>query len=192
MPRWSARAPSPRPSRTVSRFADGDTTAALAPNLEGTIKSAVGMPTKIGCGRVLITLFSAHAAEVRPLAGKFLQMMERQTLDDNDEVSKSYARATSYILRVAPDSAKERFCARFTDMYFNAEDEVRRRKVADVIVVLSETSADQFAALSGTLLPFAYFASHDVDEYTRAAFARTWENHAGTARSVSWHLTEIR
>lgn len=173
------------------RFADGDTTAALAPNLEGTIKSAVGMPTKIGCGRVLITLFSAHAAEVRPLAGKFLQMMERQTLDDNDEVSKSYARATSYILRVAPDSAKERFCARFTDMYFNAEDEVRRRKVADVIVVLSETSADQFAALSGTLLPFAYFASHDVDEYTRAAFARTWENHAGTARSVSWHLTEI-
>src|SRR5690606_17426641 len=27
--------------------------------------------------------------------------------------------------------------------------------------------------------------------YTRAAFARTWENHAGTARSVSWHLAEI-
>ncbi|MBE3044975.1 hypothetical protein IMZ48_20935 [Candidatus Bathyarchaeota archaeon] len=173
------------------RFADEETTAALAPNLEATIKSAVGMPTKIGCGRVLGTLFSAHGAEVRPLAAKFLQMMERQTLDDNDEVSRSYARAASYMMRVASSASKERFCSRFTDLYFNAEDEVRRRKVADVIVVLSETSADQFAALSGTLLPFAYFASHDVDEYTRAAFRRTWDSHAGTARSVAWHMEEI-
>ena len=173
------------------RFADGEAMAAFAPNLEATIKSAVGMPTKVGCGRVLVTLFSSHAADVRPLAARFLQVMERQTLDDNDEVSRSYARATSYILRVAPDAAKERFCSRFTDLYFGAEDEVRRRKVADVIVVVSETSADQFAALSGTLLPFVYFASHDVDEYARAAFGRTWGSHAGTARSVAAHIREI-
>lgn len=173
------------------RFADGETMAALALNLEGAIKSAVGMPTKVGCGRVLVTLFSSHATDMKPLAPKFLQMMEKQTLDDNDEVSRSYARATSYIVRVAPETAKERFCTRFMDLYFNAEDEVRGRKVADVIVVLSETSADQFAALTGTLLPFAYFAAHDVDEYTRAAFTRTWENHAGTARSVAWHVGEI-
>ncbi|SPN96704.1 related to ECM29 protein [Cephalotrichum gorgonifer] len=173
------------------RFADADTLAAFAPNLEATIKSAVGMPTKIGCGRVLITLFSAHVADVRGLAARFLQLMERHTLDANDEVSKSYARATAYIVRAAPDAAKERFCTRFTDLYFNAEDEVRRRKVADVVVALSETSPDQFAALGATLLPFAYFGSHDVDEYTRTAFSRAWGSHAGTARSVAWHVKEI-
>ena len=173
------------------RFVDEETLVELAPTLEATIKSALGMPTKIGCSRMLITLFSTHANSMRPLAARFLQLMEKQTLDANDEVSKAYARAAAYIIRSAPSAAKEKFCEKFIDLYFNAEDERRRQKVADVVVALSKTSPDQFTSLASLLLPFAYFASNDVDEYTRTAFGVAWDQHAGGSRTVAWHLKEI-
>ncbi|KAL2887176.1 Proteasome component ECM29 [Ceratocystis lukuohia] len=58
------------------RFADGPTIEALYPNLEATIKSAIGMPTKIGCGRVLGTLFTRHAMDVKPMSGKLMTLLE--------------------------------------------------------------------------------------------------------------------
>ncbi|CAI4216164.1 unnamed protein product [Parascedosporium putredinis] len=155
------------------RFVDDETLVELAPTLEATIKSALGMPTKIGCGRMLITLFSTHINAMKPLAARFLQLMEKQTLDINDEVSKSYARATAYIIRAAPADAKEKFCLKCIDLYFGAEDERRRQKWPTL------------------LLPFAYFASNDVDQYTRTAFGVAWDQHAGGSRTVAWHLSEI-
>ncbi|PKS06331.1 hypothetical protein jhhlp_007079 [Lomentospora prolificans] len=173
------------------RFVDDETLTELAPTLEATIKSALGMPTKIGCSRMLITLFSTHANAMRPLAARFLQLMEKQTLDANDEVSKSYARAAAYIIRAAPADAKEKFCTKCLDLYFSAEDERRRQKVADVTVALAKSAPDQFTSMASLLLPFAYFASNDVDQYTRTAFAVAWDQHAGGSRTVAWHLPEI-
>lgn len=173
------------------RFVDDETLVELAPTLEATIKSALGMPTKIGCGRMLITLFSTHINAMKPLAARFLQLMEKQTLDINDEVSKSYARATAYIIRAAPADAKEKFCLKCIDLYFGAEDERRRQKMADVVVALAKTSPDQFTSVASLLLPFAYFASNDVDQYTRTAFGVAWDQHAGGSRTVAWHLSEI-
>ncbi|KAL9477404.1 hypothetical protein ACSS6W_007245 [Trichoderma asperelloides] len=45
----------------ILRFVDEDVMAELAPRLEATIKTAIGMPTKIGCSRVLTTLFTLAA-----------------------------------------------------------------------------------------------------------------------------------
>ncbi|KAL6913608.1 hypothetical protein FSST1_011368 [Fusarium sambucinum] len=173
------------------RFIDADVMAELAPRLEATIKTAIGMPTKIGCGRVLTTLFTRHTNDVKGVGNKFLQIMEKQTMDKNDEVSQAYARATAYMLRAASDSAKNRFCKKFIDMYFEAEEESRRQKTADVIVALAKVSPDHFTALETQLLPFAYLGSHDTDEYTSKVFKEVWEQHAGSSRTVVRYVPEI-
>ncbi|KAM0294573.1 hypothetical protein ACHAO9_001007 [Fusarium lateritium] len=173
------------------RFVDADVMAELAPRLEATIKTAIGMPTKIGCSRVLTTLFTRHTNDVKAFGNKFLQLMERQTMDKNDEVSQAYARATAYMLRAASDSAKNRFCKKFIDMYFEAEEESRRQKTADVIVALAKVSPDHFTALETKLLPFSYLGSHDTDEYTRKVFKEVWEQHAGSSRTVVRYVPEI-
>ncbi|KAM5347818.1 hypothetical protein ACJ41O_007642 [Fusarium nematophilum] len=173
------------------RFVDADVMAQLAPRLEAAIKSAIGMPTKIGCSRVLTTLFTRHANDVKPVAGRLLQLMEKQTMDKNDEVSQAYARATAYMMRGVPESAKTRFCERFVDMYFQAEEESRRQKIADVIVALAKVSPDHFSALETRLLPFAYLGSHDTDEYTSKVFKEVWDQHAGSSRTVVRYVPEI-
>ncbi|EKJ71508.1 hypothetical protein FPSE_08321 [Fusarium pseudograminearum CS3096] len=173
------------------RFINADVIAELAPRLEATIKTAIGMPTKIGCSRVLTTLFTRHTNDVKGVGNKFLQIMEKQTMDKNDEVSQAYARATAYMLRAASDSAKNRFCKKFIDMYFEAEEESRRQKTADVIVALAKVSPDHFTALETQLLPFAYLGSHDTDEYTSKVFKEVWEQHAGSSRTVVRYVPEI-
>ncbi|RGP76946.1 proteasome-associated ecm29 like [Fusarium longipes] len=173
------------------RFVDADVMAELAPRLEATIKTALGMPTKIGCSKVLTTLFTRHTNDVKAFSNKFLQIMEKQTMDKNDEVSQAYARATAYMLRAAPDSSKTRFCKKFIDMYFDAEEESRRQKTADVIVALAKISPDHFTALETHLLPFSYLGSHDTDEYTSKAFKEVWEQHAGSSRTVVRYVPEI-
>ncbi|OAA53925.1 proteasome component [Niveomyces insectorum RCEF 264] len=173
------------------RNVDGSVMADLAPGLEAAIKSAVGMPTKIGCGRVVSTLATRHMADFAPYAGRFLQLLEKEALDRNDEVSQSYAKAAAYVLRVAPDMAGERFATRFVNLYFAAEDEHRRQKVADAVLALAQISPDHFTALEGQLLPFAYLARHDTDDYVRKACDEVWRKHAGSGLSVARYVPEI-
>ncbi|KAK3938765.1 ARM repeat-containing protein [Diplogelasinospora grovesii] len=173
------------------RSVDRDVMNELAPALEAAIKGAVGMPTKIGCNRVLTTLATRHTTDFAPYASRFLQIMEKQTLDRNDEVSQGYARATAYVMRVAPDEAKQRFVDRFVKLYLDSEDELRRQKVADVTLALSKNSPDHFMALEGQLLPFAYLAKHDTDEYVQQAFEEVWSKHAGSSLTVTRYIPEI-
>ncbi len=173
------------------RNVDSTVMADLATGLESTIKSAIGMPTKIGCGRTLATLATRHAADFAPYSAKFLQILEKQALDKNDEVSQGYARAAAYIMRVAPSQIKEHFAQHCIDLYFSSEEESRRQKVADAVLALSKISPDHFNALESQLLPFAYLGSHDGDDYVRKELDEVWNKHAGSNLSVRRYVPEI-
>lgn len=173
------------------RFIDADVMAELAPKLEATIKSAIGLPTKIGCSRVLSTLFTRHTIDIKPFSAKFLRLMEKQAMDKNDAVSQAYARAAAYMMRVVPDAAKERFCNNIIQKYLKSEEEAHRQKIADVTVALAKTSPDHFSAFEAVLLPFSYLGAHDTDEYTRKVFGEVWSQHAGSSRTVVRYVAEI-
>jgi proteasome component ECM29 len=76
-------------------------------------------------------------------------------------------------------------------VYFQAEEESRRQKIADVIVALAKVSPDHFTALETKLLPFSYLGSHDTDEYTSKVFKEVWSQHAGSSRTVVRYVPEI-
>lgn len=175
----------------ILRFIDEKAMVELAPRLEQTIKTAIGMPTKIGCSRVLATLFTRHTNEIKPVSGKFLQLLEKQVLDKNDEVSQAYARAAAYIVRVVPDASKQRFCEKLVNLYLQSEEESRRQKVGDVVVAIAKVSPDHFTAQETVLLPLSYLGSHDVDEYTSKVFQEVWTQHAGSSRTVVRYVPEI-
>ncbi|CAK7227611.1 proteasome component M29 [Sporothrix bragantina] len=173
------------------RSVDANVLKDLAPGLETAIKTAVGMPTKIGCGRVIQTLATRHALDFAPYAPRFLQLLQKQLLDRNDEVSQSYAKTAAYVLRPAPDAAREKFAAHLVDLYFASDDESRRQKVADAVLAIAKISPDHFGALEARLLPFAYLARHDADEYVHKAADEVWSKHAGSSLSVARYVPEI-
>lgn len=163
----------------------------LATKLEGTIKSAIGMPTKIGCSRVLTTLSTNHAPSFKAYSASFLRLMQKQAMDKNDEVSQAYARAAAYLVRVVPDQAREKYCQRLLKLYLESEEESKRQKVADAMVAWAKVSPDYFTAHETDLLPFSYFGCHDIDEYTSKVFKEVWDQHAGSSRTVQRYVPEI-
>ncbi|KAK0624818.1 proteasome stabiliser-domain-containing protein [Bombardia bombarda] len=173
------------------RSVDGDVMRELAPGLEEAVKSAVGMPTKIGCSRVLTTLATRHGNNFKPYAARFLQLMERVALERNDEVSQGYARAAAYIMRVAPDDARLKWVAKVRKLYMESEDETRRQKVADCVLAVSKISPDVFGELEAGLLPFAFLGKNDTDEYVGKGFGEVWDKQAGSGISVTRWVREI-
>lgn len=173
------------------RSVDKEVMAALAPNLEEAINTAMGIPTKLGCASVLSTLATRHANDFRPYSGKFLQLMEKHILNRNDEVSQGYARAAAYIIRAAPDDNKLRYVSRLQKLYLTSEDETKRERVAYAVLALSKVSPDHFSALESQILPFVYLAKHDADEYVRKACEEVWSKHAGSELSVTRYIPEI-
>ena len=156
------------------------------------MKTALGVPTKIGCSRVLVTLFTLHLQSVKPAAAEFLRLMEQQVLERNDEVSKGYAQAASYIMRAANEAAQQGFINHLIRTYFGGGgDEMSRQKTADAVVALSKLSPDQFSSQEAVLLPFSYVAASDLDEYVRTGFNEVWGLHAGSARTAARNVPEI-
>ncbi|KAI5858273.1 proteasome component [Durotheca rogersii] len=163
----------------------------FAPQLVLTIKSAIGMQTKIGCGEVLSTLALRHSLLLPPYNVTFLKVMETQILDRNHETSKAYARSSAYLLRSATLEARERFTSRLLELYFGAEDETTRQKVADAALAIAKISPDAFTDLETRLLPFAYLAKHDTDSYVSEEFDAVWNQHAGGSHTVKRFIDEI-
>ncbi|KAI1352360.1 ECM29 protein [Xylaria sp. FL0043] len=173
------------------RFTDENVMSQLAPQLVATIKSALGMQTKIGCSEVLSTLALRHSVYLGPYNAMFVKSLHTQILDRNNEVSKAYAKSAAYLLRSASPETRERYTTRLVDLYFAAEDDLRRQKVADAILAIAKVSPDAFTDLETRLLPLAYFAKFDTDEYVSEVCEAAWNQHAGGSHTVRRYVNEI-
>ncbi|KAI0103230.1 proteasome component ECM29 [Nemania sp. FL0031] len=173
------------------RFTDEAVMSQLAPQLVATIKSALGLQTKIGCSEVLGTLALRHSIFLAPYNAGFVKSLYTPILDRNNEVSKAYAKSAAYLLRSASPDTRDRYTTRLVDLYFAAEDDLRRQKVADAVLAIAKVSPDAFTDLETRLLPFAYFARLDTDDYVSEVCEAAWNEHAGGNHTVKRYVNEI-
>ena len=170
---------------------DEETMVELVPHLENVIKTTVGMPSKVGCSGVLVSLATRHSFVFRPHADTFLKLIEKVALDRNNAVSAAYARSAGYMARLGSEEALLRLAKYSKNLYFNAEDEVRRQVAADIIYAISKFATDRFNSMAAEFLPFVFFAKHDFDEHVKEQFEKTWTENVGGSRAVLLYLKEI-
>lgn len=174
------------------RYADKQVIDDLAPVLEDTIKSAVGMPTKVGCSGVVVHLADRHKEDFGPHCGRFLRVMEKQVLDRNDTVSKNYCKAAAHLIRIASSDDQVRFLEHVIDLWFASEDETRRRKVVDVVLGIRHAAPDHFDALESQLLAFVFLGMNEhTDEYVQKQSEQLWAAVGGSAHKVARYMPEI-
>ena len=176
--------------RCLDRLDDA-TMAETAPRLESAMKTALGLPTKVGCSRVLVSLSTRHNFIFRPFADRFLQLIEKIILDRNDTVSTSYAAAAGYVARVSTDNQLLKTIAFAQKLYFQSDDARSRLIAGDMVYAISKHASDRFTSVAAEVLPFVFVAKHDSDEQVREAFEKTWSENVGGSRSVILYLKEI-
>ncbi|KAL1595663.1 proteasome component M29 [Paraconiothyrium brasiliense] len=172
-------------------LADAETMKVLLPRIEVAMKNAVGLPSKVGCSRILVTLSTRHNFLFKPYADGFLKTIQKYVHDRNDTVSSSYAAAAGYVARVATDKqliATIAFCQK---LYFNSEEDKSRLTAGDIVLSISKNASDRFTSLSSELLPFIFLAKHDTNEQVKRLFDDTWSDNVAGSRAVLLYLKEI-
>lgn len=137
---------------------DEDTMRELQPRLENAMKSAVGLPSKVGSSRVLVSLSTRRMVLYRPYSDDALRLIEKLVVDRNETVSSSYAIAAGYVCRGASDKSILRLTSFAKKMYFESEGDreaaVPRRSIAsgELMFALVKHASDRFNSLASSAL----------------------------------------
>ncbi|KAI9705737.1 MAG: proteasome component M29 [Bogoriella megaspora] len=171
---------------------DESTMKSLLQRLEAAMKSAVGMPSKVGCSRVLVSLSTRRAFLFRPHADYALVLVQRFVLDRNETVNASYAASAGYVARNASEAATLTLAGFAKQkLYFGSEDERHRVIAADVVHALAKHATDRFNALAVEFVPFVFLAKHDSANQVNEIFKEIWSEYVGGSRTVLLYLKEI-
>nr|POE63451.1 proteasome component ecm29 [Quercus suber] len=176
---------------------DDETMQTLQPRFEGAMKSAVGLPSKVGASRVLVSLSTRRSAVFRPFADATLKLIEKVILDRNETVSSSYAVAAGYVARLASDKQILRLLTFARGLYFDSEGDressIPRRSVTagEILFAITKHANDRFNSLAASALPFAFVGRHDSHDAVKEQFENTWNESVGGTRAVALYLEEI-
>ncbi|EAW11143.1 ECM29 family proteasome component [Aspergillus clavatus NRRL 1] len=162
----------------------------FAAKLEGVLRSAVGLPSKVGCSRVLV-LLSMRPMLFRPYADRFIQLLSKYVVDRNETVSASYCSSIGYLMRLASDDQVLKTVDHAKRLYIAAEDANERVISAEILHSTSKLSNDRFMAFAATILPFVFISKHDTDTHVREVFDKIWQDNVGGTRAVSLYIKEI-
>ena len=172
-------------------FLDQNSMPELQQSFENAIKTVVGLPSKVGCSRVLVTLSTRQNFIFKPYADHFLGLALKQVFDRNDTISSSYAAACGYLARLCSNEAILKLVDSCRKLYFDSDDDRHRVISGDVIYAMSKHATDRFNSLAGGILPFVFIAKHDTSDRAKMLFEDTWSENVGGSRAVLLYLKEI-
>lgn len=176
---------------------DDDTMRLLQPRLETAMKGAVGLPSKVGSSRILVSLSTRRAVLYRPFADDALKLVEKLVLDRNETVASSYAVAAGYVARAASEKQMLHMISFAKRLYFKSDGDrealVPRRSITsgDILYALAKHASDKFNSLASSALPFVFVAKHDSHEQVKDQFQSAWDESVGGSRAIMLYLPEI-
>ena len=171
---------------------DETTMNELQPTLIQTLRTTIGLPSKVGVSRVLVSLSTRHNYVFKPHGDSILRVLRKYVLDRNDTISTSFAVASGYVARVASDGEILSLFEYCKKLYFDSGEDERHRTVAgEIVFATGKHATDRFASLANDILPFVFVAKHDPVERTKDLFKNTWNENVGGSRAVLLYLKEI-
>ncbi|EFW14537.1 proteasome component M29 [Coccidioides posadasii str. Silveira] len=169
---------------------DDESMKEVAAKIEHVSKSAIGLPSKVGCSRVLVIL-SSKTVLFQPYADRFIQLTRKYVLDRNDTVSASYSNAIGYMMRLASDDEMLKTIAYAQKLYFDSEDASQRAVAGEILHSISKYANDRVNRVLATFLPFVFIGMHDTDNEVKEFFSKAWSDNASGSRMVLLYLKEI-
>ncbi|KAL8634864.1 MAG: hypothetical protein Q9228_007582, partial [Teloschistes exilis] len=118
-------------------FLDETSMQELRRPLENAITTGLGLPSRVGGSRVLVSLSTRHNYIFRPHANHFLKLARKQVLDRNETISASYSAACGYLTRLASDEEILRLVEHCRELYFESEDERHRVVAGEIVLAMS-------------------------------------------------------
>lgn len=176
---------------TMLDQADSELMSKLIPRLVKAMRKSVGLPSKLGISKVLVTMVVRNVYQISPYANELLAASRGQLTDRNDTVAQSYAISSGYLCRAASNEAVLEYVSFLKELFFASETDRNRLVSGTAVLAISSYASDKFSGLESEFLPFVYVAKHDNDESVSKNFERVWSDNTGGSGAVKLHLKEI-
>ncbi|KAI9345200.1 proteasome stabiliser-domain-containing protein [Obelidium mucronatum] len=171
---------------------DASVMETLMPKVFNIIRRGVGLPTKAGSARFVVTLAMRVPSDLRPHADSTLKALSGAITDRSPAVRKTFATAIGHIAKLCTVSALQRFINHIRSMYTDSEEEDTRTIVGITVLEISRYSSDAFANLNAEILPLAFLGRRDANEGVKTTWTEVWdENTAGASGAVKLYLSEL-
>lgn len=159
--------------------------------LEGTFKTAIGLPSRVGLSRVIVTLVVRHNLLFRPYADRFALLLRKNLLDRNETISVAFSMSLAYLMRLTSEKQVQETSKYIRKLYFTSEEHSHRVVSGEILHAISKVSNDVFMRHATVFLPLAFLGQSDTDTVVREKFEAAWKENVGGARAVTLYLTEI-
>lgn len=172
----------------VDRLDDAELKEYLT-ELPKTIKSSVGLPSKLASARLVISVCLRFFRDIDPTP--VLRACASQFQDRNDLVAQTFAAAAGYVCRLTPLAEVVKYLELLTTSYFSEEATDRERLIIAVAVnAISKHASDVFANTAALGLPLAFVGTNDPDENVSKVFEEAWASNTGGQGSIELYSKE--
>ncbi|KAG4305094.1 hypothetical protein PORY_001264 [Pneumocystis oryctolagi] len=152
---------------------------------------AVGLPTKLACSKLIISIISRKKEYVSPYASDIFKTFYACLFDRNHTAGISFSTSLGYISRIIPNKDLMFLDLNLKKMYLEEEDEKKLIIIASVYKYISIYANDRFAELFSVFLPIVFLGKHDQFESVCSLFNEIWNENTGSSSSVILYLDEI-
>ncbi|ETN38924.1 uncharacterized protein HMPREF1541_06966 [Cyphellophora europaea CBS 101466] len=159
--------------------------------LESCFKTAIGLPSRVGLSRVMVTLVVRHPSAFRPFADRFARLHRKHIIDRNATISVAFSTSLGYLMRLASEKEIHATSKYAQKLFFESQDLTHRAVAGEILQSISKTSNDVFLNFGSTFLPFAFIGRNDTDEQVRERFDPPWKDNIGGSRAAQLYLKEI-
>lgn len=168
-----------------------DPVADAMKRLESCFKVTIGLPSRVGLSRALITLTTRHQTMFKSFADRFVKLTRKSVIDRNATISQSFSTALAYLLRLSTEKEVRQTIAYAQKLYFESQEVTHRTVAGEIVQAISKASNDVFNNFSSSFLPFAFVGRKDLDEDTCERFDAAWKDNVGGSRALQLYLREI-
>eukprot|EP00850_Spirogloea_muscicola_P011192 SM000068S20624 [mRNA] locus=s68:662290:671519:+ [translate_table: standard] len=161
---------------------DDASLAALVPRLVSLARSAVGLNTRVGLGKVVGLLVQRLGpTAVRPYSGPLIRALQQATIGERSPTARrAFASACAEVANCAPGTLLTKLLQDAVALYSDPADKDSRAASGLLLRELSRKASSSLQAQLSDFLPLAYFARYDEEKEIQQQFSEVWEENSGT------------
>ncbi|CAG8551849.1 6467_t:CDS:10 [Diversispora eburnea] len=162
------------------------------PKLLQLIRKGIGLPTKAGCARLLVTLSQRKAPILRPFADNIMKALSGALLDPSPAIRKSYAVAIGYVAHLSTDNTLIKFMSHLKKVYCDNSEQEIRSITGITVLEISRHASDELKRIYVEIMPLVYYGMHDPEINIKNVWTEVWdENTSGSTGAIKLYLNEL-
>jgi len=171
-----------------------DNLADTCASVKTTLKAGLGLPTRAGAARFVVSLVNTVGNSMRDHAGPLLKALGNGLKHPSLTVRTEYGKAAAYLCRVAKNGSVRKYVQRLHEMVAQADSgDVGTRKTAGrAMVALVHHANDKVKRYMLEIMPLVFIAMHDPEAEVAEVWQSAWSTLAASpVHSMRLYLKEI-